>query len=545
MPSGSACLQASRREGGALSLFSTYNLPGVQKHPDERIMGKLPFLNATLNAWRQKEATYAQLVADQRLYADEEKVVPALDVEVQAIPEPGKFRIITKGDGYLYTALQPVQGQMLSAWKGHYASTMRTADLSDRVRQIDMNVQMPYWCSVDYEAATDLLKKDASLAALFGLTNSDSYEFAAASVLPGRAIYPDGTVIRSIEGQLMGHPLSFPCLCLINLSVYFRAVDLWVEADYTRSGLGKVMKRNVIVNGDDMLFKCDNTFYRDFFLPTANDAGFKISQGKQYLSEFACMINSQVFVRRQGTMKRVGYLNLRLVKGSALKTGESRAVPTMISRDLSAMALLTSWTECAIPAAMERWKEDWYGPRYRPNWYLPVHLGGVGLDVRLAPRGTRVTKAQREVAAMFIADPRLSIYRSNGMGLDSAYYAGALANWRMSVGDYVEQEHESFDLTDAWLERIAYAVRASHGDRPSNDKMFVSHFFPQYRLKPVSKEGLITYWHARWLAVGLPPCPPLWRIKVRELVARFGLSDEIRVLLREGDEGKLIIHYPF
>jgi hypothetical protein len=327
------------------------------------------------------------------------------------------------------------------------------------------------------------------------------------------------------------------------LSVYHRAVDLWVEAFDKRSEMGKIMKRNVIVNGDDMLFKCDNGFYHDFFLPTALDAGFKISQGKQYLSPDACMINSQVFIRRKtGVMKRVGYLNLRLVKGSALKTGESKAVPTMISRDLSKMVKLVPWTGCTIPAALSRWKKDWFGPRYRPNWYLPVHLGGFGMDITLAPSNWRVTKSQREVAAMFIADPRLGLYRHDGVSIPTASYAGAVANWRLMVGAYVQQEHESFDLSDSWLERIAYAVRAAKLERQTSDKVFVTKFFPQHRLKPMAVESLARYWVARWMAVGLPPCPPLGRIKVRDLEARFGLDDEIRYLVRPGSElGKLII----
>jgi len=113
----------------------------------------------------------------------------------------------------------------------------------------------------------------------------------------------------------MGHPLSFPLLCVTNLAVYFHSVKLWKEKltrrllkhcrGFDRRQLirrelarrAKILRQNVLVNGDDILFKCDDLLF-DIFRETAASCGLKISQGKNYRSKLLCMINSQLFVRR-------------------------------------------------------------------------------------------------------------------------------------------------------------------------------------------------------------------------------------------------------
>jgi hypothetical protein len=79
----------------------------------------------------------------------------------------------------------------------------------------------------------------------------------------------------------------------------------------------------------------------------------------------------------------------------------------------------------------------------------------------------------------------------------------------MIPGDYVPREGETTDLNDGWLARLAYACRAHSGSAPVSDAVFISHFRPEYRLKPMSFERLGAYWRAVPWANRLPPCPPL------------------------------------
>jgi len=517
MPSGSACLQAPLRKGGALSLA----VPFVSDEAESAKIGKLPVLAATLNQWRSSEISRFSRLAEDRMTQLTEAGTPAgLDVDVVAIPEPGKFRIITKGDGYLYTALQPLQGLMLDCWKKSDFSTMRHEDLTEKVRAIDESLPSDFLlCSVDYEAATDLLKKDATIEAMRHVIGHNA-DFALLALMgSGRARYPEGEVVEYTEGQLMGHPLSFPLLCVINLAVYHAAILRWVKAANAdeirdRGQWGELMWNKVIVNGDDMFFKCPRDFY-PVFLKTASDAGFKISQGKNYLSPDCAIINSQVFRRIGGHLKRFGYLNLKLIKGNSVKSGESAAIPTQIGREVSKMVSLCYWSGCSVPAAFSRWKEDYHGPGYNPNWYLPVRLGGFGVDRALAPTTWRVTREQRELAARFVSDPKLALYRSQGESIDFRGLQGAIANWRVVPGDYVQRESESTEVRDAWLERLAYADRAGRAGRPLGERKYrCARFSRQYRLKPMSMEGIERYWDAQVFATYLPPCPPLGKLKL-------------------------------
>jgi len=221
-------------------------------------------------------------------------------------------------------------------------------------------------------------------------------------------------------------------------------------------------------------------------------------------------------------MRRRGYLNMKLLTGISLKGGESEATPTQVGRDLNKMFELCPWTRPSIKFAFSRWQKDsWLGKVFRPNWFLPVHLGGFGVDRKYAPKGWRVTRGQRLMAARFVNDPRMALYRREGMDIPTAKLAGALAKWRMVAGPYVPGPEEVTEVSDDWLARLALASRAHQGSAPVSDSVFVAKFRPEYRLKPMSREALERYWDAQVFASNLPACPPLQGIRVRDLSGEF------------------------
>jgi len=149
----------------------------------------------------------------------------------------------------------------------------------------------------------------------------------------------DNCVVRQARGQLMGNVLSFPILCLINLTGYLVSVEryvnelatdlsqgfenpqdgiLWnVFRDFVRPETVKgrtiwkisLNKKNlnflpVRVNGDDILFQASPFFYRVWSY-SLRDVGFVKSVGKNYYSEFFLTVNSQVLVPRH-TIERFG-----------------------------------------------------------------------------------------------------------------------------------------------------------------------------------------------------------------------------------------------
>lgn len=540
MPSGSACFQRSLRKGGALSLYDSLTL-----HPNSveaQSLGKLRYLDSKIVSWRNTEFARAYSTAKSGVlnaplnnFSSAEELARGgilgksiFDVKVVAIPEPGKFRVITKGDGYLYTALQPLQGSMLDAWKVHPSSTMLFDDLECKVNEIDKSLNDPefHWCSVDYEAATDLMLKECSVAIMRDL-NFRKVAFADLGAIAvsasGRAIYPDDadletTIVNLLEGQLMGHPLSFPMLCVSNLAVYRCALLRWVRKFPEHRKSFWQMWRAVIVNGDDMLFKAPRSLY-EIFLTTAAEAGFKISQGKNYYSKDCCMINSQVFRRKGGKMQRQLYLNLKFLCNGSIKDGDSNATPTGIARDLSKMCLGLPVAKSIIPAVMKRWQEDFKW--VKPNWYLPRHLGGFGLDISLAPYSSwRVTKDQRRVASRFLENPKLKIFEMEGVSKSAAIVAGALANWKVVKGAYVPTRDEALNR-DEWLARFCYASRAAADlDQDSDLKGLykINHmFYRREKTEPLSWDDLFRNWQVQLFAAGLPTCPPIGLIRRKEM----------------------------
>jgi len=271
------------------------------------------------------------------------------------------------------------------------------------------------------------------------------------------------------------------------------------------------MWSRVLVNGDDLAFRAPRGFSA-FFEEAAKDVGFKLSLGKNYISPDVIMINSQMFRRIDGHLKRIGYLNQTLVYG---KLGSS-AKPTEIGRDISSQVGLVPWTRCVVPLCFKRWKADWFGPIYQPNWYMPVHLGGFGVDKLYAPPGWKPTYGQRKIAARFVSDPRLCLYRKKGMDIQSSKLAGALAHWRLVPKDHVLLEHETEEVDDGWLGRLAYAARAAWTVTETSDKVMIARFFDNVPLKPISMERLNELWDCRLVASGLPVCPPIGPLKLPE-----------------------------
>jgi len=581
MPSGSACLQASVKDGGALSTFEP--LVHITSDPlrycavchsritktnsclcsrdskladFERIrVGSLVELNLSVNSWRQVTFdTALKRVQTGRYETDEDYQIPMFDVKYFPIYEPGKIRNISIMDGNLATVLQPLQGCMLSSWKRQFWSTMLEDDLLPSVRLMDQNVKEEFWCSGDYEAATDLLLRDATIACFNALSWHPLFGIGYDSLILGRMIYPDlktlrytdsvgnfiGEKLPMFEGQLMGHVLSFPMLCVINLAVLRHSIDVWVKTPISknlptvrnvmeyndRKRRGELIYRYAKVNGDDILFKCSRELFEIFKL-TSKKVGFKISQGKNFLSLDSCVINSQVYHRVGGVMQRFGYLNLRLVKGSNIKarlaTHEKPITPSQISGELSKMAFNCPWSSSAIPTAFNRWKKDWKDfSWFKPNWYLPVHLGGYGLDINLAPSTFKITRAQRIVAAMFLANPEMALYRLKSQSINSAKYANAVLHPRIIPGSYVPNKHEVLlmESDDSWLARIAYAARAENGSKQflleGETPIIIGRFRRQFRLSPISSDGLLLYWRAQFFTVGAPICPPIGYIKFPE-----------------------------
>lgn len=97
-----------------------------------------------------------------------------------------------------------------------------------------------------------------------------------------RARLPSSFTMKN--GQLMGSPLSFPILCAINFVAYRSALKQYVRdmgGDWSKA---EMLEMPVRVNGDDILFKCNDAFYHGYWKPSVAAIGFTLSPGKNYVS---------------------------------------------------------------------------------------------------------------------------------------------------------------------------------------------------------------------------------------------------------------------
>jgi len=229
------------------------------------------------------------------------------------------------------------------------------------------------------------------------------------------------------------------------------------------------------------------------------------------------MINSQLFVEKHGSkgqivMTRRGYLNLALVKGVYTKTGASLATPDQIGKDLSLMVHYCPWASASIPWAFARWKKA-FGP-FTPNWYLPVHLGGFGVDVRFAPDDWKVSRPQRLLAAKFVTPGSdLALFKASNTQKTIKGLAPLLGSWALRpTCDMSDSDYLNADMTDEWLVRGAYASQASCCGKPPRvvgPAKALMIYDRKGRFHPMSDAGLVKWWSARLTSAVKASCPPL------------------------------------
>jgi len=330
------------------------------------------------------------------------------DVKYQAIPEPGKFRVITVGREKLYSSFRVFQRFLINCWKKTGFSTMdqNVLGLICGLREMEGD----YYYSGDYSDATDGLSLEASVYCVtrvlenLGIVKTFLGKQIIRSFSGALIHYPDGSKIRQVRGQLMGHPLSFPLLCIINLSTYLRAKN--INTRPTRPKDKATLKkelRKVIINGDDILFKDfkdgDAGFQWRF---AAEEVGLKVNEAKTYESSRWALINSILVDMTVG--REIHYLPLSVCIGHNVKRGE-------INQTIGQAAQL--W-ELACAFKYDRGRRmcqrlllkqlGRLAPKvgtFVPNYFLHKDLGGLGLRV---VEGWKfgVSYEQRKVATYFL-----------------------------------------------------------------------------------------------------------------------------------------------
>jgi hypothetical protein len=238
------------------------------------------------------------------------------------ILEPMKVRIITKPSVGLYLGLQSIQKELWRFIKDHKSGFFRLVgrpleenDIWDIVRDWQPG---ELFVSGDYSAATDNLKGEVCelilkrvLGQLFfsePTTAQKALQSMLSSVIAYGAAkshpvsewddfaysYPGQGFPVQTNGQLMGHVLSFPILCIANYIAYHVSIE---RASNKRLKAFKVPP--VLINGDDILFKSSKK-HINIWQETVKEFGFLPSPGKNLVSDRVAQINSKLYYIETG-----------------------------------------------------------------------------------------------------------------------------------------------------------------------------------------------------------------------------------------------------
>lgn len=243
-----------------------------------------------------------------------------LQCTIQAVLEPNKIRVISKGNSLPYYSCKRLQRIMHTSMRkmNCFALIGRPLMDSDIERISRRSKPTDLWCSVDYSAATDGLSYSYSNRILQNLIcNLEEHERELASRVLGlhELYYPDLLNSENKEpvhrgsqtnGQLMGSILSFPILCLANLGVYLRStIKLRKNLKFKEQIL---CLDDVLINGDDMVYAASQHIF-DKNVIIGKSLGLEMSVGKAYFHKSYLNINSQSVICPLDTDRRITRIN--------------------------------------------------------------------------------------------------------------------------------------------------------------------------------------------------------------------------------------------
>jgi len=328
----SSLLLEYRNEHPLVPTESYYTVLEVDRHPDEKdLLGWLSsngYLSSSILtewrygvkggvmygdhnerimnrncSWSNRCVTWFEFIT--RVALSEPNVVVPV-----GLPEPLKVRIITRGPSLRYYVGKLIQKLTHGVLRSHPAFRAIGEPLTEDYLSSRLGVlgSGESYLSGDYKAATDLIHPDLSAVA--------AYEIGVMMGLSptGLRIFVDGLVNSSILyrghpnefgvtsdklthkdyrkqtwGQLMGSPLSFPILCLVNGAINRYFLELVGPVDSLT-----LEDSPMCINGDDILMRVPTSSYGDWG-KLVSDGGLVPSLGKNYLSRKFAIMNSTLY----------------------------------------------------------------------------------------------------------------------------------------------------------------------------------------------------------------------------------------------------------
>jgi len=281
-----------------------YNAPrysgGIAGELIRECPGLLEPRRAVLDAWMNGE----QVTVTARPYDFAHSYMSALedwgnrsevaDCQIYMIREPLKLRTITAGTPSLYGNTKPILAWMRSGLGKFdcFRLTRRennAAWLGERLNRVPdgFHSQWKLINSGDYQQSTNDLSMEATSEVRASIVAGTIGWMVRAALGAQKLHWADEQVLQD-RGQLMGSPLSFPVLCVINAALKRLAYQL----AYNRWWGKSLDFFPFAVNGDDIVARVDLRVF-SIWEELLAGVGWRLSPGKSYLHWNLAQVNSQ------------------------------------------------------------------------------------------------------------------------------------------------------------------------------------------------------------------------------------------------------------
>jgi hypothetical protein len=310
-----------------------------------------------------------------------------------------KVRIITKGPAAAYYRSVELQKFMHGILRRCPLFELVGAPVS--ARQIEHALGFPerdeLLVSGDYESATDnldprlidftwdLICNEATYRG--GPLARTPYYLLGKSLLTGHTLIYNGKrrdEILEVDqswGQLMGSPMSFPILNLINVAAAFAGIG-W---DLRFRKPSEWLNAPIRVNGDDVVLKIPRDRY-PVWKEIVTSCGLKPSLGKNYTAKDFVIINSTLFRIHDRQYWEENFVRQSLIDGAIVKGMDAGVRRDFYWTDLGSLShkILDGLPACQQARIFKLWRyrqEDLF--KEVPtgcNYYISRELGGAGIS---------------------------------------------------------------------------------------------------------------------------------------------------------------------
>lgn len=338
--------------------------------------------------YRGQEKRFRRLVRQKVLSELQE----GLRVRPVQVLEPFKPRTVTPGPPVTYWVLREVQKFLWGLVKSHPTFSLIgepiDASFIDKIDHFGECLGGDrWWLSGDYVKSTDFLRRFASESAWGYLSDACRFpewirRIGLKCLVEHTILDPDsGDLYRQGNGQLMGSPLSFPILCIVNAAVCRMSFD--------RKDL-PMKKLPMLINGDDCVMRYVEEEKKRWERNSAC-AGLSPSPGKCYWDKEFCQMNSELFVRLGGRFyERVPHWNMGLTRRFAAKGNSERTFLELgsLGRQFSRCIAGTKYDRDFVGRPTRKEAITIFLRRQRDllrqapgwiSWFLPKYLGGLGI----------------------------------------------------------------------------------------------------------------------------------------------------------------------